>query len=229
MTANACSSEITSIVIYGSHARGDLDSESDLDICVFTLEKATVEVGQLTSLVEMPQHGHLSITTYCESDLTAMLEYGSLFLWHLKLEGRILYGNEYLASNLAKLKPFERHHSEIAYYSVIFSDLTAALSSPYTVNEFDLALLFTIARNTCMVLAHKAGLPTFGRSACYFAATRAFHDIPLDEATYLKLSHWKVVYERGININATLPSRDEMGHLLALIQYLLEYADAHTR
>lgn len=228
MSVNVCSQEIKSIVLYGSHARGDLDRESDLDICVFTHENALVELDQLHPLVKLPQHGRSSVTSYCENDLTAMLEYGSLFLWHLKLEGRILYGTEYFESHLAKLKPFDRHRSEIFYYSVIFSDLTSTLSRPYISNEFDLALLFTIARNTCMVLAHKAGLFAFGRRICYSEAARAFHDIPLDEATYLRLSHWKIVYERGIRSNASLPLSDEMEHLVAVIRDLLEYAHAHV-
>lgn len=229
MSAKICSPEITSVVVYGSQARGDLDSESDFDICVFTQEEAKVELDELTSLFEIPRDGRCSVTSYSENDLTAMLEYGSLFLWHLKLEGRILYGNEYLASYLARLRPFERHRSEIAYYSAIFSDLTATLGRTRSANEFDLALLFTIARNTCMVLAHKAGIFAFGRRACYREAARAFRDIPLDEATYLNLSHWKMVYERGVHILAKLPLCDEMEHLVAVIQNLLEYAHAHAR
>jgi len=229
MSADVCSPEITSVVVYGSQARGDIDWESDFDICVFTNKKATVELAQLTSIVEIPQHTRCSITSYCENDLAAMIEYGSLFLWHLRLEGRILYGNEYLATHLAKLRPFERHSSEISYYYAIFSDLTANLGRPCNANEFDLALLFTITRNTCMVLAHKAGLFAFGRRACYCEAARAFRDIPLDEVTYLKLSHWKMVYERGVHSNAKLPSADEMEFLVAVVKDLLEYAHAHTR
>ena len=46
MSAYVCNPEITSVVVYGSHARGDLDSESDLDICVFTQGRVKVEMGR---------------------------------------------------------------------------------------------------------------------------------------------------------------------------------------
>jgi hypothetical protein len=220
--------EIKSIVLYGSHARGDADGDSDLDVCVFTHEHAIVSEAQLATIFPISIGHHMSLTSYCETDLTVMLDYGSLFLWHLKIEGQIVYGKEYLASQLAKLKPFDRHYSEIAYYSEIFVDLIAADSELYAANEFDLSLLFTIVRNTCMILAHKVGVPAFGRQACYHAAARILHDLPLDEVTYLRLSQWKAVYERGADVNGALPSTEEMQNLLAQVQRLLEYADAHT-
>lgn len=221
--------EINSVVLYGSYARGDYVADSDLDVCVFTQEQGIVKEAQLEPLLTVPAGSHLSLTCYCQADLSAMLEYGSLFLWHLKLEGKIIYGKEFFLANLEYLKPFEKHHGEIAYHSEILSDLTAAISTPFTANEFDLSLLFTIVRNTCMILAHKAGSSAFGRRACYHAAARMFPDLPLDEVTYLNLSQWKTVYERGTEVNGRLPSSEEMQRLLAQVQALLKYADVHTR
>lgn len=80
-----------------------------------------------------------------------------------------------------------------------------------------------------MILAHKAGIPVFGRLSCYHVAARTFHNLPLDETTYLQLSMWKSVYERGANAKKKLPSLSEMSRLMTQIRGLLEYADAHTR
>lgn len=222
-------SQIKAVVLYGSHARGDADNYSDKDVCVFTKKYTPVDETQLTSFLPFLGGTTLSLTTYCQNDLTAMLEYGSLFLWHIKLEGRLVHGKEYLAPQLESLMPFQRHHAEIAYHAGIFDDLLNAATTPCMGNEFDLSLLFTIVRNTCMILAHKAGTPVFGRLTCYHVAAQMFHDLPLDETTYFKLSKWKSVYERGADAQRNLPSTKEMTQLMTKVQHFLEYADANTR
>ncbi len=47
MTGNMSSPKIKAIVLYGSHARGDSDSESDLDVCVFTEDKRKVSAQEI--------------------------------------------------------------------------------------------------------------------------------------------------------------------------------------
>lgn len=225
---NIPTAEIKAIVLYGSHARGDSDGESDVDVCVFTEDQKAITIEEIAFFLPVLQSLHLSLTAYCQADLTAMIEYGSLFLWHLKLEGRIAYGEEYLSSRFIELQPFVKHQSEIEYHHQIFDDLTTSAREWGRGNEFDLGLLFTIARNTCMVLAHKAGRPAFGRLSCYRAAMSAYDDLPLDERTYIELSQWKLVYERGAEVPGTLPSCEEMHRLLAIIRNLLEYANART-
>jgi len=229
VTDNPTISEIKAVVLFGSHARGDASCESDLDICVITKAQRMVTVDEISPYLPMPDTTHLSLSTYGEADVNAMLEYGSLFLWHLRLEGLIVYGEEYLLPQLASLRQFEKHHDEIVYHQQIFNDLVAVANGQGNCNEFDLALLFTIVRNTCMVLAHKAGTPTFGRKSCYCAAAREYSNLSLDESTYLMLSQWKMVYERGIDTVVKLPTFSEMQRLLKIVQDLLEHADAQTR
>lgn len=228
MRGKEAPSDIKAIILYGSHARGDADRNSDVDVCVLTGQQTTVSENQLTSLAPLLLVKNFVPTVYCESDLAAMLKYGSLFLWHLKLEGRILYGEEYVTNQLDKLQPFLRHHAEIDYHSTLLADLLHVWSTTSIPNEFDLSLLFTIVRNTCMILAHKAGRPVFGRLACYSIAADMHPTLPLDEETYLKLSNWKSVYERGANINGSLPSQQEMIQLIERVQHLLDFADAKT-
>lgn len=229
MTEKTIGPNITAIVLYGSYARGDSDSESDIDVCVFTKDGRPTCAHEIEPFLAIPNHARLSLTTYSETDLTAMMEYGSLFLWHLRLEGRIVFGDEYLVPNLAKLRAFDKHREEIAYHQQIFDDLITAANGKNCPNEFDLALLFTIARNCCMVLAHKAEIPAFGRHSCYQAAAQKYRDLPLDQTTYLKLARWKMIYERAIDTDEALPNMTEMERLQTVLRGLLEYATAHTR
>lgn len=229
MIGTSIPSDIKALVLYGSHARGDSDGESDVDVCAFTADQRTVTPDELEAFLPTFRSSHLAVTAYSETDLTAMLEYGSLFLWHLRLEGTVVYGHDYFESQMSRLRQFTEHHSEIAYHRQIFDDLLALGAEQPTPNEFDLALLFTIARNTCMVLSHKAGKPAFGRLSSFHAAAREYHDLPVDEDTYLFLSRWKLVYERGVDMRPELPSSRDMHRFRDMICRLLEFADARTR
>jgi predicted nucleotidyltransferase len=219
---------IKAIILYGSHARGDANSDSDVDICAFTHSTLHPTEAEVRLLAPSIPQGTVTLSVYCERDVVSMLEYGSLFLWHLKLEGRVLYGAEYVAKRLEQLRAFRRHRTEIAFYTTLLSDLERVSNPGWIANEFDLSLLFTIARNTCTILAHKAGVPVFGRVDCYITAARVFPDLPLDLVTYSDLSKWKSVYERGLNCREDLPSGDDMARLFILIRGLLEYADEQT-
>jgi hypothetical protein len=68
-----------SVVLYGSVARGDARPDSDVDVAV--IDDCAVEQQQL---------GPVSVTTYQEEHLTELARTGSLFVLHLKNEGRIV-------------------------------------------------------------------------------------------------------------------------------------------
>jgi predicted nucleotidyltransferase len=221
---------ILSIILYGSHARKDHDSSSDCDICVITRERPKREftMSDLEDQIGPLKLANVTIVTYPEAVLNSMLVNGSLFLWHLKLEGDILYGRRYLSEKLLSLDHFKTHLEEINYHEELFYNLKMAWQRLSIVNELDLSLLFTIARNTCMVLTHKSGKPSFGRLSSYTSAKESFSSLPITIDQYLYLSKWKLLYERESSTFMPLPSRDAFQELLSIIEHLLQFAIRKT-
>ncbi len=221
--------KIRAILLYGSHARGDADHTSDVDVCVFLTDlprPSEIAVRELApSLPQRP----LSVVAYTERDLDAMLEHGSLFAWHLKLEARVVYGESYVRSKMRGLRSFRRHNSEISEYVNLLADLIRDSCGCPLPNEFDLSLLFTIVRNTCIVLSHWSGVSAFGRLSCFKEATACFLDLPFDEAIFLELSKWKSTYERGTPPHERLPSQERTDKLIRAVRRLLEFADEQTQ
>ncbi|MFC1561235.1 nucleotidyltransferase domain-containing protein [Candidatus Latescibacterota bacterium] len=217
---------ILSIIIYGSHARKDHDASSDFDLCILTKERQNhelnhEEIKEATGLFEAQ---NLNLVCYPDSVVDSMLKYGSLFLWHLKLEGKILYGEDYFTNKVRKLKQFKTHYEEIIYHLELFQDLLRSwifLSIP---NELDLSIMFTLSRNACMVLSHKAGKPSFGRLSSFSATKELFADLPMTIDEYLYLSNWKIIYERDCDSKHPLPNADEYKKILSAVEGLLHYA-----
>lgn len=219
-------SNILSIILYGSRARRDHDKSSDLDICILTKERQVGAIGlkEIKEVVAPLQPKKITPTCYPDSVVDSMLEYGSLFLWHLKIEGEVLYGEDYFASKVRRLKKFENHQDEIIYHSELFQDFKRAWKHLFIINEFDLSLLFTVTRNTCMVLSHYAGKPSFGRISCFSSVKQLFPKLPMLIDDYLYLSSWKIIYERGLKSQQPLPNLKEYESIILNIENLLKYA-----
>ena len=217
---------ILSIILYGSHARKDYDESSDYDICVITKERKNEELNikELEEAIDPLELSEANIVCYPEAVLDSMLAHGSLFLWHLKLEGKVLYGAQYFNDKLHGLARFKTHYEEIKYHAELFHDLKRAWDLLSFVNELDLSLLFTIVRNTCMVLAHRAGKPSFGRVSSFHSAKEPYPNLPITFDQYLYLSRWKLLYERESSPPMALPNSDDFGKLLFAIDNFLQFA-----
>lgn len=221
--------DVKAVILYGSYGRGDAVSDSDVDVCVFTSNERTSTEEAIRDLVPNLPNEPLNLVVYSQKAVRAMLDYGSLFLWHIKLEGKVLLGREYVKSFMKELKPFVRHHDEIIYHRDLLLDIEDAVNSSWTPNELDLSLLFTISRNTCMILSHKRGEPVFGRYECYKTARRLCPDLPLTSQTFFYLSKWKTIYERTPDPSAKLPDKNDMQRLISETQHLLDYGHEYTK
>jgi predicted nucleotidyltransferase len=217
---------ILSIILYGSHARQDHDELSDYDICVFTRERNNKELktDELEEVLCPLKLSNINLVCYPDVVVTSMLTHGSLFLWHLKLEGKILYGEQYFSNKLRRLAQFKTHYEDIKYHAELFHDLKRSWHLLSMVNELDLSLLFTIVRNTCMVLAHKQGNPTFGRLSSYHTAKKSLPNLPITSDEYMHLSRWKILYERHSDLTAQLPNADAFMKILLNIENFLQFA-----
>lgn len=222
-------SNILSVILFGSFARGDNDSESDYDLCVITQARQSHK-DNLEQLKQIITDNRLleNPVFYPASVIESMLKHGSLFLWHLKLEGKILFGEKYFSNKISELNLFVHHHEDIIYHEELFTDLMSAWESLNLPNELDLSVLFTIVRNTCMILAYKFGKPSFGRLSSFLAAKSVFPDLPIEFAEYQYLSNWKIIYERGITQKANLPTKIEFKKIVGNIDRLLQFAHDKT-
>ena len=77
--------------VYGSMARGDSDDLSDVDVLVVGPDGE--EAGDLLKTVGLSEP-KVSISQYSWNEIQGMAAYGSLFLHHIRLEGRPLYEGE---------------------------------------------------------------------------------------------------------------------------------------
>jgi hypothetical protein len=76
------------VMLFGSIARGTSTNGSDVDVLQVVPEPRPSY-----------KEGALNVSVYCDSALTQMALEGSLFVLHLKLEGKILYDPEGLLQN----------------------------------------------------------------------------------------------------------------------------------
>src|SRR5207249_617017 len=99
-------------------------------------------------------------------EITAMHAYGSLFLHHLKAEGRPIttVANDPLAAALETLPPYQRATQEIDAFTVVLRDVAASLEGDHS-PPFELAVVATALRHAFILGCYVTGQPNFGRSS----------------------------------------------------------------
>ena len=116
--------------LYGSHARGVPDGQSDIDVLVAAdRSRSTDEILQ-----ELPvSMKFASVSLYTWDELSAMASYGSLFLQHLKLEAYPLYESPSRRGKLRELleglRDYEFANRDIRGFKTVLDDVEEALDN----------------------------------------------------------------------------------------------------
>lgn len=98
-------SNIISLIVFGSYARGDTDKFSDLDLLGVVDDKSS----KSTPVRD------INLSIYPIGKLIELMECGDLFALHLKMEGKPLFGNAHFNDIIGKFKYKESYIGDIAY------------------------------------------------------------------------------------------------------------------
>ena len=216
---------INSIILYGSEARQESDKFSDKDILII-VDRIESRVSISCELEKLNYNFEDNeITIHDEIQLNKMLKKGSLFLWHIKLEGKILYDDkDFFNLKINQLEKFEDYKNEFLYYKGIFNDLEKSILDLSFQPKFDYALLFTLIRNSCMLISYKDGNPHFGRESAFMYCKEKIKKFNFSKQKFKKLLAFKLKYERGSPI--IYPEID-MDSTILMAKKILEFGEKY--
>ncbi len=150
---------------YGSVARGDADRLSDFDVLV-----VGPEAGELGTVMTAAGLGgdRASISRYSWDEIVGMAGYGSLFLHHVRLEGRKLYEDDAcrgrLRGVLGELGEYTLARRDVQGFKTVLGDVAESLQCGGA-KAFELSVLGTVIRHGSILGCWLLGNPTFGRLA----------------------------------------------------------------
>lgn len=196
--------EITdSIYLYGSMARGDTSEDSDCDLLI-AIEDCSEDVFMRIKDDASKWHPELKceIALYQMSALKAMQEKGSLFLWHIKTEAQIIYakGNR-LAQLLSGLAEYEGSKEALIEYYDIMEDIMGDKTDDICVLQYNLSVMATLIRNSCIICCYLIGDKHFGRVSPVKVCSEYFqNEFPMTVEEYEQLYQYRISINRGGNM-----------------------------
>jgi Polymerase beta, Nucleotidyltransferase len=221
---------ITAAVLFGSQARGDAVAGSDVDIAVFADVKSVSELLLIKSELgrQCAPDSMINFSVYSTSTAKIMAHEGSLYLWHLKTEGRPLVDHDFLGPLFSGLSPYTKRKAseDVETFARVVRDMSEALDSSEDTLEFEAATAFSILRSIGMMLAALGGRFVFSRVGPVEYLKEEFRDrFPFDEADVCKLLRAKLSYSGKSGDSMTLSAgecRQSVSRLRALIEITRE-------
>jgi predicted nucleotidyltransferase len=175
---------MTSIYVFGSTVRGEVDKYSDVDLLLVT-NKNSKNIDKNKYSIYTPER------------IKELYAEGNPFAWHLYFESKLIYSedDDYLLS-LGKPSKYDNCENDLIKFKKLFDDSVSSIRENEFSMIFDLSMIFLAIRNfaTCYTLS-KYDKPIFSR-----LAFEKLHDYPLklDERLTNILMMSRISSTRGI-------------------------------
>lgn len=212
------------VLLYGSHARGDADDISDIDVLVVGDRPLITE--EIHTLLLNSYRGLLHTSHYTWDELEAMSTYGSLFLHHITAEAKAIRyeGNSQkrLMYTLASLCPYKLAARDLSAFRTTVCDVEGGLRVGLPAC-FELAVLGGVARHASVLGCYLAGSPTFGRNSIAQAARLFGMDSARED---LVLAHRFRLFEEGQCNAPGEVSKADARRVLGLLSIFLDRLEA---
>lgn len=194
---------VLAVYLYGSTARNDSDDYSDCDI-LFVIANCS-DLQQLAfkkSLGKWDYELPIEFSIYQIDSIARMHKKGSYYLWHLKTEGIELFSTNSVVKNLLDTLPRYTGTKEDFYeYRVILDDIFESLSNRNADLMYELSVLATVVRNTCIGLCYLKNHLDFGRRSSVKWCIDQWGDrIPFTMSEYDVLYKYRFAMNRGLVI-----------------------------
>lgn len=229
MKSEIFSSEILSIILVGSTARGDNDSYSDTDILVVCDDvnfERLIEIKTEVSDQYSSRFSNLEVSIFSLPVISKMLACGSMFLRHVKCEGEILLDRENRFCKLLQtLADFQRFDDELKVYESVVRQIRF-YNEP---NEFDLHLMQMIVRNICIMLTYTLGNVDFGRSSSFGRVKSNWPSFPMNNLLFEEMTKWHIAYAKGGDSSLALPSRAEFISIVQEVEKCIVFCKKVTK
>lgn len=187
-----------SVYLCGSTSTKSRHLNSDIDIVVFSkypLSNSKKEKIKEQILTEISESGHMDISYYTLDNLSHMIKEGSLFLWHIKLEGKLLFGKD-LKIYFDEIVEFRHYEEDILIYTDILMKVKQSIESN-KLNLFDLKVLSLLYRNSLILMSNRFGNKKFGTGEVFEDCSNILKKQNLNKQLYLELQQLKSFYKYG--------------------------------
>lgn len=214
------------VMIYGSLARNETDENSDIDIFVLVKDSLEEESKQeiIHKISSSCKEKEINVSLYTVKIFDQMLSDGSLFLWHLKTEGKYIYSS-INTDIFLRLNSFNGYVKNFNLYKILFQRIKKSFLKN-GVNSYDLSMLFFICRNISILICFKINKPNFGRHSSYRTVIDYLNYEPLKYSDFIYLSNWRMDYTRGIKEDLIYPKNDEVLMIIEQIDILFNECEA---
>lgn len=213
---------INCIILYGSVARYENDSYSDIDILIVT-ETEKEKKYVITDLQgnKLPDKW---ITIYSKRDINRMLQYTSLFLWHLKMEAIFIFKKDnYIETVLENLPEYTKTAEDVRQYKIICEDIKKVIIYENETMFYELSLLASLVRNLSIAFCYLKGEKCFGRNRPVEILLKDYPIFSMEE--YKELYVFRSKYNMGVQEENNLVNKTLAMKWIENVELLIEFVE----